>query len=279
MSVVNKSSILLLKKLGKTSNASNFIVKLSSTLPIQYKFKSIIFYSKWSCGRSMKGRIIVKSKGPRIKLRTPVINYSYRNLSLFFVAGINYTGFYNKVASIIFNSQGGVTYLTTKINDSFFLLSNFKKVRSIVPHILKDVTLLKPFIQLNKIPLMILQQQKNLNVSNIELKPLTGIQYTRSIGSKSQIVKLDTRTGLSLVKLSSGLYKVFSIFSLCSSGSSALVITKGKLKNSKSGFWRKKGKKPNVRGVAMNPIDHPHGGRTTAIKYPRTPWGKTTKFK
>jgi ribosomal protein L2 len=28
----------------------------------------------------------------------------------------------------------------------------------------------------------------------------------------------------------------------------------------------------------MNPIDHPHGGRTKAIKYPRTPWGKTTKF-
>ena len=39
------------------------------------------------------------------------------------------------------------------------------------------------------------------------------------------------------------------------------------------------GKKPKVRGVAKNPTDHPHGGRTKAIKYPRTPWGKTTKFK
>lgn len=271
MSFMNNSSILLLKKLGKTSNASNFIVKLRSILPLQYKFKRIIFYSKWSCGRSTKGRIVVKSKGPRLKLRAPVVNYSYRNKSLFFIAGINYTGFYNKVTSIIFNSQGGVTYLPTKTSDSFFLLSNFKKVKSISPHILKDLTLLKPFIQLSKTSLMILQQQKNFNVSNIELKPLMGVQYTRSIGSKSQIVKLDTRTGLSLVKLSSGLHKVFSIFSLCSSGNSALAITKGKLKNSKSGFWRKKGKKPSVRGVAMNPIDHPHGGRTTAIKYPRTP--------
>jgi large subunit ribosomal protein L2 len=54
---------------------------------------------------------------------------------------------------------------------------------------------------------------------------------------------------------------------------------KRKITNTKSGFWRTFGIKPIVRGVARNPIDHPHGGRTKAIRYPRTPWGKTTKFK
>jgi large subunit ribosomal protein L2 len=49
--------------------------------------------------------------------------------------------------------------------------------------------------------------------------------------------------------------------------------------NGKAGYWRSFGNKPLVRGVAMNPVDHPHGGRTKAVKYPRTPWGKTTKFK
>jgi large subunit ribosomal protein L2 len=49
--------------------------------------------------------------------------------------------------------------------------------------------------------------------------------------------------------------------------------------NSKAGYWRGFGFKPTVRGVAMNPVDHPHGGRTNSIKYPRTPWGKTTKYK
>jgi large subunit ribosomal protein L2 len=39
------------------------------------------------------------------------------------------------------------------------------------------------------------------------------------------------------------------------------------------------GKKSIVRGVAMNPVDHPHGGRAKSIKYPRTPWGLTTKYK
>jgi large subunit ribosomal protein L2 len=49
--------------------------------------------------------------------------------------------------------------------------------------------------------------------------------------------------------------------------------------NTKSGYWRSFGLKSIVRGVAMNPVDHPHGGRTKAIRYQRTPWGKTTKYK
>jgi large subunit ribosomal protein L2 len=49
--------------------------------------------------------------------------------------------------------------------------------------------------------------------------------------------------------------------------------------NGKAGYWRSFGLKSIVRGVAMNPVDHPHGGRTKAVKYPRTPWGHTTKYK
>jgi large subunit ribosomal protein L2 len=49
--------------------------------------------------------------------------------------------------------------------------------------------------------------------------------------------------------------------------------------NGKAGYWRSFGLKSLVRGVAMNPVDHPHGGRTKSVRYPRTPWGKTTKFK
>ena len=45
----------------------------------------------------------------------------------------------------------------------------------------------------------------------------------------------------------------------------------------KAGLRHRLGLSPRVRGVAMNPNDHPHGGRTKAVKYPRTPWGKTTR--
>jgi large subunit ribosomal protein L2 len=51
------------------------------------------------------------------------------------------------------------------------------------------------------------------------------------------------------------------------------------MSNGKAGYWRSFGSKSLVRGVAMNPVDHPNGGRTKSIKYPRTPWGKTTKYK
>ena len=47
----------------------------------------------------------------------------------------------------------------------------------------------------------------------------------------------------------------------------------------KAGLYSNLGRKPKVRGVAKNPVDHPHGGRTKSIRFPRTPWGKPTKLK
>lgn len=48
--------------------------------------------------------------------------------------------------------------------------------------------------------------------------------------------------------------------------------------NPTAGSRRRRGFAPTVRGVAQNPNDHPHGGRTKAVRYPRTPWGRTTKY-
>jgi len=60
------------------------------------------------------------------------------------------------------------------------------------------------------------------------------------------------------------------MYSIGSLGSVALSEN-NKVFNTKSGFYRNNGVKAQVRGVAMNPVDHPHGGRTKAIKYQRTP--------
>jgi large subunit ribosomal protein L2 len=115
-------------------------------------------------------------------------------------------------------------------------------------------------------------------VSLLELFPGSGIQYARSSGSYAKLIKLDLPAHVATIQLPSGVKKVFSIYSLVSLGSVSLKIKK-KITNTKSGFYRVFGKKSMVRGVARNPVDHPHGGRTKSIKYPRTPWGKTTKFK
>ena len=275
------SKWLFLKKLPKTSNASFHISKLRSVYPLQMKYKALMFRRKWHSGRGNTGRIVTYSKGPRVKKRLPFFNYKYRRSSIFFIAGLNYVGFNNKIASLVLNSQGEVSYLPSRITDVFFMLLGFKQL---IPSkgylsLQKEILILKPFIKINKLPYMLIQQKKNIAISHIERYPLKGIQYTRSFGSESSIIKLDTRTGLSIVKLSSGLKKVFSAFALASEGQANLKIHKNRILDTKSGNWRKRGYKPKVRGVAKNPVDHPHGGRTKAIKYPRTPWGKTTKFK
>merc|ERR1712060_521443 len=108
--------------------------------------------------------------------------------------------------------------------------------------------------------------------------PLKNIQYVRSSGSTAKLISKNKFTHTALVKLPSGVRKIFSIYTIAILGGSYFKQKKN-LSNTKSGFWRTQGLRPCVRGVAMNPVDHPHGGRTKSIKYPRTPWGLPTKLK
>jgi len=125
---------------------------------------------------------------------------------------------------------------------------------------------------------LIHQLPKNKPVCLLEPAPGLGVTYARASGTKALLTKMDTRVGTSLVKLPSGVKKIFSIYGLGSLGTVALPVTK-KMKNNKAGQLLTYGQKPRVRGVARNPVDHPHGGRTKTIQHPRTPWGKTTKLK
>jgi large subunit ribosomal protein L2 len=135
-----------------------------------------------------------------------------------------------------------------------------------------------PNVIINQSFFLIKQLPKNQPVSLLEVLPGKGVQYARSTGTSARIVKMDSRISTSLVKLPSGVKKVFSTYSIGSVGSVSLPENK-KWGNNSAGFYKKFGKKSKVRGVAMNPVDHPHGGRAKAIRYQRTPWGKTTKYK
>lgn len=274
------SQFFSIKKLGKTSNASKNITKLKFHLPLQLKYPRLLLRKKWLSGRSNNGSITVFSKGPRAKKRLPLINYSYRNNSLYFIAGLNYVNYNTKLTSLIFNSTGQVSYIPSKLHDCFFkLIKSQPLIPKVSSPMSREVLVFKPYIYLDEIPYMLIQQKKNSSISFLESWPGIGVKYTRSFGSTSKIIKLDTRTGLSLVQLSSGIKKIFSAFSLSNKGHANLYILKNRFRNTKSGDQRKRGLKSIVRGVAMNPVDHPHGGRTNSIKYPRTPWGKTTKYK
>lgn len=114
------------------------------------------------------------------------------------------------------------------------------------------------------------QLPKNKPVSLLEPLPTRGVVYVRSSGSAASILKMNSLTGTALLKLPSGVKKVLSTYSIGSLGSVSL-IEKKKCHNTKAGFYKNRGKSSMVRGVAKNPVDHPHGGRAKAIRYQRTP--------
>ncbi len=114
-------------------------------------------------------------------------------------------------------------------------------------------------------------------VHNVELKPGKGGQMARSAGSS---IRLMAREGKhATVKLPSGETRLVLAECFATIGQVGNLdhenITIGK-----AGRSRWLGRRPNVRGVAMNPVDHPHGGgegRSSGGRHPVTPWGVPTK--
>jgi large subunit ribosomal protein L2 len=116
-------------------------------------------------------------------------------------------------------------------------------------------------------------------IHNIEMKPGKGGQIARAAGTYAQLVGRDQ--GYALLRLSSGELRMVrsecraTIGAVSNPDQQNIVI-------GKAGRNRWLGHRPSVRGVAMNPIDHPHGGgegRTSGGRHPVTPWGKPTKGK
>jgi large subunit ribosomal protein L2 len=114
-------------------------------------------------------------------------------------------------------------------------------------------------------------------IHNVEMKPGAGGQMARAAGSYVQLIGRDA--GQALLRLASGEVRYVSAECMATIGAVSNP-DHGNETIAKAGRNRWKGKKPSVRGVAMNPIDHPHGGgegRTSGGRHPVTPWGKPTK--
>jgi len=114
-------------------------------------------------------------------------------------------------------------------------------------------------------------------VHNVELKAGGGGKLARAAGSYAQLVGRDV--GYALLRLSSG--EVRMVPGECKATVGAVSNPdQQNIKIGKAGRNRWLGWRPHVRGTAMNPIDHPHGGgegRTKGGRHPVTPWGKPTK--
>ena len=114
-------------------------------------------------------------------------------------------------------------------------------------------------------------------IHNVEMKPGKGGQIARAAGTYVQLIGKDS--GYAQLRLTSGELRMVPAECMATVG--AVSNPDNQNTNlSKAGRKRWMGKRPHVRGVAMNPVDHPHGGgegRTSGGRHPVSPWGKPTK--
>lgn len=114
-------------------------------------------------------------------------------------------------------------------------------------------------------------------VHNVEMKPEKGGQIARSAGAYAQYLGRDA--GYAMLRLNSGEVRRVPLDCMATIGAVSNPDHMNEVIG-KAGRNVWKGRRPNVRGTAMNPIDHPHGGgegRTKGGRHPVTPWGKPTK--
>jgi len=215
-------------------------------------------------GRNNTGRITMRRKGGGHKAKYRIIDFKRNKLDIAgIVERIEHDPNRSSYIALIKYDDGAMNYILApkdlKIGDKIIAGENTEiKVGNCMP--------------MSNIPV-------GIDIHNIELKVGSGAQLTRSAGSSTQIVgKSD---GYVAIKLPSGEQR--KVREECKATIGVLSnIDKKNQKLGKAGRKRWLGVRPSVRGVAMNPIDHPHGGgegKTSGGRDPVTPWGKPTKGK
>ncbi|MGE0629928.1 MAG: 50S ribosomal protein L2 [Hyphomicrobiaceae bacterium] len=111
-------------------------------------------------------------------------------------------------------------------------------------------------------------------VHNVEIKPGRGGQMARAGGAYVQLVGRDA--GWAILRMNSGETRRVRAECMASVGAVSNPDNSNQVVG-KAGRTRWKGRRPTVRSITMNPVDHPNGGRTNGGKHWATPWGKPTK--
>lgn len=115
----------------------------------------------------------------------------------------------------------------------------------------------------------------NTKISSIEMTPGKGSQIIRSAGASALVMAVED--GYAQIKMPSGEIRLINAKAFATIGEVS-NFEHSATKIGKAGRARHMGKRPAVRGSAMNPVDHPHGGgegkQGVGMKYPKTPWGR-----
>jgi len=251
------------QKAKPTSPGRRFVISVKkNNLHRGKPFKGLIEPKSKKGGRNNNGRITVRHQGGGHKRHYRVIDFKRNKLDIpAIVERIEYDPNRSANIALLKYADGERRYIIcpSKMEIGAEVISSDSAD-------IKDGNSLK----LKDIPL-------GTNIHCVEMKPGKGGQIARSAGTSARLV---AKEGIySTLRLQSG--EMRKVLSECRATLGTVSNQENNLKSiGKAGANRWRGKRPTVRGVAMNPIDHPHGGgegRTSGGRHPSTPWGVPTK--
>lgn len=224
--------------------------------------KSLMVHKKRQAGRNNAGRITVRHQGGGHKRQYRLVDFKYNKMNIpAKIETIEYDPYRTSFISLALYRDGERRYVLspkdTKVGDTFIVG--------------EDV----PVIPGNRMPLG--KIPSGTFVYNVELKLGAGARLARSAGNYAEVVAHDA--GYAQLKLPSS--EIRRISDLCYASVGAVGNENERLVNfGKAGRSRWLGIRPTVRGTAMNPVDHPHGGgegkQGRGLRRAKSMWGKPT---
>ena len=228
--------------------------------------KSLLKYIKRSVGRGNSGRITVRHKGGGVKKLYRIIEFSQTKMDVpAKVIALEYDPNRTAFIALIEYSSTGSWQVPQR---QYIIAPQGLKVGDEIIFSEKA-----PLTTGNR------TQLKNILVGsmvyNIELEPGKGGKVVRGAGTSAQVLAQEEKyTNLKMpsTEIRKFLGECFASIGMVSNPENRFYTL------GKAGKSRLKGRRPHVRGSAMNPVDHPHGGgegrQPIGLKYPKTPWGK-----
>ena len=226
--------------------------------------KSLLATKKRSGGRNATGRMTIRNIGGGHKQRYRIIDFKREKFGVEGkVKTIEYDPNRSARIALVVYADGEKRYIIapTGLEVGQVILSG----KGVQPEVGNT-------LYLSEIPLGTI-------IHNIEMKPGGGGQIARAAGTYVQLIGKDA--GFAQLRLGSGELRMVPARCMATIGSVSNADNKN-TNMGKAGRNRWLGKRPSVRGVAMNPVDHPHGGgegRSSGGRHPVTPWGVPTKGK
>ena len=226
--------------------------------------RSLTRAQKSQAGRNSAGRVTIRHRGGGHKRKFRLIDFKRNKI-----------GIPAKVQAIEYdpNRSANIALLAYRDGEKRYILAPAGLAIGAIVMSGPDVEpVTGNMMPLSKIPL-------GLPIHNIELTVGAGAQLVRSAGQTAQLMAREA--GYASVKLPSGEIRLINANCMATIGQVGNIDHNG-VKLGKAGRKRWKGIRPTVRGVAMNPVDHPMGGgegRTSGGGHPVTPWGQLTKGK